>query len=183
MSPASRAFETLRTVRLISYAFTVSINTIQENQMKRFGFTLLFAVAALSIFSCGDSSNRPSNVAVNSTNATNAPARPVPSASIDELASGRKVYKDNCTICHKDDGTGGEVTIEGKKLNPDDLTSEKIKGFSDEKILGYIMNGVVEDGMPAFKDKLSEGEMRDVVKFIRAEIQKMPATAAAPPKS
>ena len=151
--------------------------------MKRFGSILFLTLGVLAAFSCGDSTNRPSNVAVNSTNSTNAPAKPVPTASIDELASGRKVYKDNCTICHKDNGTGGEVTIEGKKLNPDDLSSEKIKGFSDEKIIGYIMNGVVEDGMPAFKDKLSEGQMRDVVKFIRAEIQKVPATASAPPKS
>jgi hypothetical protein len=30
----------------------------------------------------------------------------------------------------------------------------------------------------AFKGKLSEGEMRDVVKFIRVELQKMPAPAA-----
>ena len=183
MSPACRAFEALRILHRISYACTVSINTIEENQMKRFAFTLLFALAAASLFSCADNSNRPSNVAVNSTNVTNSPAKPVPSATLDELASGRQVYKDNCTICHKDNGTGGEVTIEGKKLNPDDLSSEKIKGFTDEKIIGYIMNGVVEDGMPAFKDKLSEGQMRDVVKYIRAEIQKMPATAAAPPKS
>ena len=151
--------------------------------MKRFGYTLFLTAAVLGVSSCTDSSNRPANVAVNSTNATNSPVRPVPSATLDELASGRKVYKDNCTICHKEDGTGGEVTIEGKKLNPDDLTSEKIKGFSDEKITGYIMNGVIEDGMPAFKDKLSEGQMRDVVKYIRAEIQKTSPTAAAPPKS
>ena len=149
--------------------------------MKRFGIFLLIPVAALSIFSCGDA-GRPSNVAINSTNTPRSPTSPAPSATLDTLASGRKVYQDNCIACHKEDGTGGEVTIEGKTLNPDDLSSEKIKGFSDEKITGYIMNGVIEDGMPAFKDKLSEGQMRDVVKYIRTEIQKMPAATAATPK-
>ena len=87
----------------------------------------------------------------------------------------------NCANCHKEDGSGGEVTIEGRKLNPDDLTSAKIKGFTDEKTLRYIMNGIPDEGMPAFKDKLSEAEMRDVLKFVRVELQKMPAASA--PKS
>ena len=140
--------------------------------MFRFGFTLLFTLAILAVLACGGT-NKPANVAVNSVN-TSPPQTPLPAATVDELASGRKIFSTNCANCHKDTGTGGEVVIEGKKLNPDDLTSAKIKGFSDDKILRYIMNGVEDEGMPAFKDKLSEGEMRDVVKFIRVELQKMP---------
>src|SRR6478735_8743242 len=143
---------------------------------------LTISVCALLAISC---SGTTSNVAVN--NASNAlasnapPASPLPSATIDELASGRKVYQASCANCHKENGTGGEVTIEGKTLDPEDLTSAKIKGFPDEKITRIIMNGIEDDGMPAFKGKLSEGELRDVVKFIRVELQKMPAPAA--PKS
>lgn len=122
----------------------------------------------------GCSTEKAPNVAVNSTNA--APVQPpLPAASIDELASGRNVYKQNCAACHKEDGTGGETIFEGKKMNAENLTSAKIKGFSDEKIIGYIQKGVEDEGMPAFEGKLSEGEMRDVVKFIRVELQKMPA--------
>lgn len=146
--------------------------------MLRFGFTLLFTLAILIVLACGDS-NKSANVAVNSVN-TSLPQTPLPAATIDELASGRKIFSSNCANCHKENGTGGEVIIEGKKLNPENLTSAKIKGFPDEKILRYIMNGVEDEGMPSFKDKLSEGEMRDVVKFIRAELQKMPAQS---PKS
>jgi mono/diheme cytochrome c family protein len=68
------------------------------------------------------------------------------------------------------------MVFEGKKLKPEDLTSAKIKGFSDEKIIGYIMKGVEDEGMPAFEGKLSEGEMRDVVKFVRVELQKKPTS-------
>ena len=152
--------------------------------MIRIAFILIFAIAALILVACGGSSNQ--NVVVNSSvNSVNtSPAHtPLPSATIDELASGRRVYAATCVNCHKEDGTGGEMVIDGKKINPDDLTSAKIKGFSDDKILGYIMNGIEDEGMPAFKGKLSEGEMRDVVKFIRAEIQKMPAATTSSPKS
>ncbi len=147
--------------------------------MIRSAFVLLFAISIFVMLSCTDSS-KPANVAVNSVNIS-PPYTPLPAASIDELASGRKIYEVNCAICHKEDGTGGEVVIEGKKLKPDDLTSAKIKGFSDDKIIRYIVNGVEDEGMPAFKDKLSEGEIRDVVQFIRTELQAMPVPAS--PKS
>jgi mono/diheme cytochrome c family protein len=113
-------------------------------------------------------------VAVNAKTPPAPATSPIPEATIDELASGRNVYKQNCATCHKEDGTGGEMEFEGKKLRPDDLTSAKIKAFSDEKIIGYIMKGVVDEGMPAFEGKLSEGEMRDVVKYVRVELQKTP---------
>ena len=147
--------------------------------MLRNGFVVLFIAIGIGAIACAEGTNT-ANVGVNKVN-TAAPPTPLPSIKIDELASGRRLYADNCAGCHKDNGTGGEMTIEGKTIKPDDLTSAKIKGFSDEKILGYIMNGVEDEGMPAFKGKLSEGEMRDVLKFVRVELQKMPAPAA--PKS
>lgn len=137
-------------------------------------FSIVFLIATLLIIA-GCSAEKAPNVAVNSTNS--APVQPpLPAASIDELASGRSLYKENCAACHKENGTGGETLFEGKKLKAENLTSAEIKGFSDEKIIGYIQKGVEDEGMPAFEGKLSEGQMRDVVKFIRVELQKMPAT-------
>ena len=143
---------------------------------------LIFSVCAFFAIAC---SGTTTNVAVNSGNTPRvsnaAIPSPLPSATIDELASGRKVYAASCANCHKENGEGGEVTIDGKTLDPEDLTSAKVKGFSDEKTIRIIMNGAEDDGMPAFKGKLSEGEMRDVVHFIRVELQKMPVPT--PPKS
>jgi len=104
--------------------------------------------------------------------AASTPQQPV-NTQADLMAQGRKIYMDNCAACHKENGTGGKVTIEGKTINPDDLTSEKIKNFADDKIYRYILNGIEDEGMPAFKDKLSEAEIREVVRFVRIEIQKM----------
>lgn len=123
--------------------------------------------SSVGIFACSQQDST-MNINVNRTrNGT-----PVPAATVDELASGKTVYETNCMVCHKDDGTGGKLTIEGKSLNVEDLTADKIKKMSDERIITYIMNGVEDEGMPAFSGKLSEGEMRDVVKFIRTQFHK-----------
>lgn len=143
--------------------------------MKGFAIAFISFFAILTTFSCGGDTAINTTV-TNSINTSAPAATPIPAATIDELASGRKIYQTSCQNCHQEDGTGGPVEIEGKKIDPDDLTSAKIKSFSDEKILGYIMNGVPDEGMPAFKGQLSEGEMRDVVRFIRTEIQGMPAS-------
>lgn len=140
----------------------------------------LFLSFCIVLAACGgQTANNASNTPANTANNTARAATPQPAATIDELASGRKLFSVNCAGCHKEDGTGGETEFEGQKINADDLTSDKIKGFSDEKIIGYIVKGIPDEGMPAFKDKLSEGEIRDVVKFVRVELQKVPGAAKA----
>lgn len=128
----------------------------------------LAAIAAALLAACGqDHANVATNTATPETKVS-----PVPTASIDELASGKSVYTKNCANCHKDDGHGGKVEIEGKTLDVADLTDFKIANFTDEKLTRYVVNGIPDDGMPAFKDKLSEGEIRDVIKYIRKEFHK-----------
>ena len=139
--------------------------------MKQLKISLICAFAFAAV-GCG---NAPTNTAI-SNSSTPAPAATASATPVDELASGRELYKQNCAVCHKEDGTGGKMTIEGKTINPDDLTSDKIEKFTDEKIAGYIMNGVVDEGMPAFKDKLSEAQIRDVVNYVRRGIQKVEIT-------
>ena len=90
----------------------------------------------------------------------------------DTAAAGRDLYKKNCAACHKESGKGGKMEFEGKSINPDDLTGDKIKHLSDQKIFEYITEGVPDEGMPSFKGKLKEPEIREIVKHIRAELQK-----------
>lgn len=133
-------------------------------------------IASIASFGCGAAPTM--NTAVNTTNArTPSPTVAVSATPADELAGGMKLYNQNCAACHKEDGKGGKVTIEGKSLNVEDLTAEKIKKFTDEKIIGYVTNGVEDEGMPAFKDQLTEAEIREVVAYVRRDIQKV----AAPP--
>ena len=51
----------------------------------------------------------------------------IPAATVDELASGKSAYETNCVLCHRLDGTGGRVSIEGKNLNVENLTAAKFR--------------------------------------------------------
>ncbi|HUF03914.1 MAG TPA: cytochrome c [Aridibacter sp.] len=132
--------------------------------------SLCFVAAFLFIASCGGGSE---NAAVNntSTESTPAPTAEAPKTP-DELALGRSKYQEYCVKCHKEVGTGGEVVIEGKTLNPEDLTSEKMKGEPDEEYIEYMVKGIPDEGMPSFRDELSDEEMKAVVRYIREELQK-----------
>jgi mono/diheme cytochrome c family protein len=88
--------------------------------------------------------------------------------AVDDLESPfADLYKENCMICHKDTGKGGKITLEGKSINPIDLTSARVKARSDDKLLGEIKEGVPDEGMPSFNGKLSDDEIKAIVSHIR----------------
>ena len=120
---------------------------------------------AIFIFSCGQVSNSPATTA-NSSNANQ--AAPGASATpMDEMAMAQDMYKKNCMICHKETGKGGKVTVEGKNLEPADLTGDKFKKRDDDKLFKNVSDGSPDDGMPAFKKKLSDDQIRTIVKYLR----------------
>jgi mono/diheme cytochrome c family protein len=146
---------------------------------------ILIVIGVLMAFaSCGNSgpADNAANVGVvgNTNGATSSPASNATPA--DELAVGRSLYKQNCAACHKEDGTGGKVTIEGKSINAENLTEDKFKRAEDAKLAKYIHDGVEDEGMPAFKDKLSEAQIREVVTYIRRDIHKFPDSQTTPNK-
>ncbi len=134
-------------------------------------FKLIIVLIAITAFvaACGNSVSE--NKPLEKANA-NVSADPKPSASVDELASSKAIYKEHCAKCHKDDGTGGAVEIDGEKLKAEDFTSDKMKKMDDEKYIKYTTKGILDEGMPAFEKILTEAEIKDVVKFIRTEFQK-----------
>ncbi len=95
------------------------------------------------------------------------PASPSPAPTIDQAAVEAEIFTANCAICHRETGKGGKLILDGKHLDPDDLTAEKIKKMTDEKLIGYVTNGVVDEGMPAFKDKLSADQIKQVISHVR----------------
>jgi len=89
------------------------------------------------------------------------------SAAVTGLAMGKEIYATNCMICHKDTAKGGKLTLGGKSLNPDDLTTPQMKAMTDQKLIGYVTNGIEDEGMPAFKGKLTEDEIKSVIAYVR----------------
>jgi mono/diheme cytochrome c family protein len=83
------------------------------------------------------------------------------------LARGRQAYLSHCVDCHDQDGRG----LNRRDFNstaPADLTDpeEYHHGISAEAIFSSIRNGTQED-MPAFKGRLSDEEIWNVVNFVR----------------
>lgn len=124
---------------------------------------LCVLVVAFGFFGC----SKPSDPITNVANTRSADPKPAPTAK-DEVAEARDLYTVNCMTCHRDSGKGGKVTVDGRALDPDDLTTEKMKAKSDEKLIAYVADGVPDEGMPAFKDKLTADQMKLVVKHVRS---------------
>ena len=61
---------------------------------------------------------------------------------------------------------------DGTTINADNLTTEKMKKEPDAEYIEHITDGIPSEGMPAFKGKLTEQEIKDVVAYIRKELQK-----------
>ncbi len=81
-------------------------------------------------------------------------------------------YTQYCVSCHGKDGKG--KTKMGEKFGIKDFTDAKVQAeFTDEKALQNIADGVNDPAtgktkMPARKDKLSQDQMKDLVKYVRA---------------
>ena len=145
--------------------------------MKFIKTVVILSSLALLIFACAE--NRPlnTNSATNAITISNANIQPTVADTTDNtadnsnFAESRKIYLETCVGCHRENGGGGAAEYEGKKIKVPSYQSRGAMNASDDKLYDYIANGE-KDEMPAFKDKLTERQMRDLVKFIRQEFQK-----------
>jgi mono/diheme cytochrome c family protein len=145
---------------------------------------LIAVVATFAIaFACTTDSKTNTANLTNTTNSSSTVVKntPVstPAGPTDELAAGHQLYTDNCAKCHKDTGEGGPTVVDGRKIKPDNLTDDRRKKLSDDKYVKTMVEGVEDEGMPSFKDKMTEAQMREVVKYIRVELQKQDASNVA----
>lgn len=145
--------------------------------MKSLKLFLIVSAFCVFILSCGQSpetknialGSAQANTAANSSVSNDPPSEKRPDSAAANLPEddSADLYATNCMICHKDTGKGGKVSREGKTFKSADLTSEKIRSLSDEKLLSVIKNGEPDEGMPAFKGKLSDEEIKSIIGRIR----------------
>lgn len=143
--------------------------------MKFLKIGLTLSALGLFAFACGQNAANTNTSNANAAKNTVSNATPVPeataTAAADEFATIRAVYKQNCVGCHKEDGSGGEKILDdGKKIRVPNYKSPGAIKASDQKLHDMIANGE-EDEMPAFKGKLTEEQINNLVKFIRKEFQ------------
>ena len=84
--------------------------------------------------------------------------------------SGAATFKSKCVLCHGADGTG--TTSLGKQLQAADLHSKDIQKKSDAELHKVVHDG--NGNMPPFGEQLSDDEIDQVIKYVRATFGKAP---------
>ena len=135
--------------------------------MKFIKLGLILSFFALFVFACSQATN--TNNVVDKVKGT--PITPTVNRTPDELAEARTLYTEKCMKCHKEDGTGGISTVDGKKIKAANFNSDALKKESDKDLVEEIKVGVEDEGMPSFAKELSEEQIKSLVKFIREEFQ------------
>jgi len=74
------------------------------------------------------------------------------------------LFKAKCSMCHAADGSGN--TQMGKTLGAPDLHSDEVQKKTDAQLIEDITNGVGKK-MPAYKGKLTDPQIKDLVGYIR----------------
>jgi cytochrome c6 len=77
--------------------------------------------------------------------------------------SGASLFKSRCAACHGADGSGD--TAIGKSMHMRALGSADVQKMSDAELTAMITDG--KGAMPAYKDKLSGAQIKDLVSYIR----------------
>ncbi len=78
--------------------------------------------------------------------------------------SGTDIYKGKCAMCHAADGSGN--TPAGKATKTPPFDSPEMLKMSDAEFIADTKNG--KGKMPAYSGKLSDGEIKDVVAYVRS---------------
>ncbi|MEY4705173.1 MAG: hypothetical protein RL042_1375 [Nitrospirota bacterium] len=84
-----------------------------------------------------------------------------------DITRGKAVYQRNCQACHGVGGWGDGPDAKALKVAPANF--HRFPSFlkSDEELFRTIEHGVVFSPMHAWRGQLTDGEMQDVVAYIR----------------
>ena len=84
-----------------------------------------------------------------------------------DRARGKAVYERHCQNCHGPSGRGDGPAAASLKVPPTNF--QRFQSFlkSDEELLRTIEHGVVFSPMHSWRGRLTDGEMQDVVVYIR----------------
>jgi cytochrome c oxidase cbb3-type subunit III len=115
--------------------------------VRLFGSVLRLVLIGLVFWSPGKAQVRE---AAKKTNVTKAP----PSFT------GRRVFESRCAACHGANGRGGEHA-------PDIVTNPDLRSVTDHTLFQIIRDGIPRRGMPGFNFVLTQGQIHQVVVFLR----------------
>lgn len=101
----------------------------------------------------------------------------LPAATADSETGGR-LYAENCSVCHGDDGRGARWTLTNLKPPPRNFT---LPGTADdltpENMLDVVRFGKADTAMPGFASQLSREDIATVVDYIRHAFMAIPQSS------
>ncbi|MCB1876704.1 MAG: c-type cytochrome [Chromatiales bacterium] len=111
-----------------------------------------------------------------------------PVATVDAGAA-RKLYAENCSVCHGDDGRGAKWTFTNMSPRPRDFTAPDSKTLSRDYMIRTVSYGKANTAMPGFETQLDGTQIGTVVDYVRGTFMGLdarnepvrPILAAQPP--
>ncbi len=97
--------------------------------------------------------------------------RPDSGSAGDAVARGERLFQDNCAFCHAADGTGRHWIGSFLMPRPRDLTGARVAGMTAAQLRRTIREGLPGTSMPGWKHVLEDGEITDVVTYLRRALR------------
>ena len=83
-------------------------------------------------------------------------------------SEGEAIYKAKCQMCHGATGNGDSPAGRTMKVKP--FSDPEVTKLSETAMVDIAMNG--QNKMPAFKGKLTDDQIKDVVAYIHTLLKK-----------
>ena len=89
-----------------------------------------------------------------------------------DVAAGKTLFLQKCSVCHKQDATGGITFGDTKSANLTEESLEQLYHKDAAKMKASILDGVDEEGgpldkvMPRWKGKITDAQADDVVAYL-----------------
>ncbi len=92
---------------------------------------------------------------------------PVPRTAV-SVARGQTIYEQHCVICHGSDGHGDGPMAATLNPPPADLHAAHVDYHDDQQLHDWIEGGINGSAMPAFKGKISDTDIWNLVNYVRS---------------
>jgi copper transport protein len=84
------------------------------------------------------------------------------------LKVGADLFNQNCAVCHGEQGRGNGPAAANLSIKPPDYGNGHLDIHTDGDIFYWIKNGISQGSpMPAFKDKLTDDQIWNLVNYVR----------------
>lgn len=93
--------------------------------------------------------------------------------TVRSIVQGRGLYAQHCVGCHGTDGRGQGASADARSMSPPNLAGPLLWRRADGDLLWHVMHGMQDrsgtPSMPAFGDRLSDGDAWALIDFMKAQ--------------